>query len=226
MKIKFYLFYTVLALSGFAHAQENQAVEDEANPSRSAGSAQVPDGKDGEKEADPAQSIDVLLSNRTIEARYLRDVKLFGANPQTLLIDGFLNSENSFQFVGGLSGDVLNDITPLGSNFKITIGSRFYISRLADPSDNVFGLGFGAGWSYMLPGKLIKIPFPLTVRGNYYYAPEVLTSGDSQDIVDFDIVEVQLGLTENLAGIFGLRELSVADRNLDNTWDVGVRYEF
>lgn len=200
---KRYVLCVLLILSGIAQAQEGEGVQREANPN---------------------QRIDVLFSNKTIEGRYLRDVGLIGTGTQELLLDGYLNTENSFQFAGGLSTDVLKDFTPLKSNLEFSLGSRLYISRLANPSNNVFGLGFGGGWSFTFPEKITKLP--LSVRGNYYYAPEVLTSGNDQDILDFDIVEAQLDLTKNLAGIFGLREMTVANRSLDNNWNLGIRYKF
>lgn len=205
MKIHYYVLYIILALSGIAQAQEGEAVAGTADP-------------------DPNQSIDILLSNKTIEGRYLRDVDLFGKEKQRLFLGGYLNTDNSFQFTGGLSTEVLKDFTPLGSNLKFALGSRLYISRLASPSNNVFGLGFGGGWNFTFPEKIIKLP--LSLRGNYYFAPEVLTSGTDQDILDFDILEAQLDLTENLAGIFGFREMTVGNRSLDNNWNLGIRYKF
>jgi hypothetical protein len=200
---KSYVLCVALTLSGFAQAQEQEGVQEDV---------------------DPYQSIDVLFSNKTVEARYLRDVGLFGTGTQELLLGGYLNTDNSFQFTGGLSTEVLKDFTPLGSNLEFSLGSRLYISRLADPTNNVFGLGFGVGWSFTFPDKIIKLP--LSLRGNYYYVPEVLASGNDQDILDFDIVDVQLDLTKNLAAIFGIREMTVANRSLDNNWNLGIRYKF
>ncbi|MGC1952271.1 MAG: hypothetical protein WA970_06810 [Gammaproteobacteria bacterium] len=200
---KRYVLYVILALTGVAQAQE---------------------GEGSQTDADPKQSIDLLFSDKTIEGRYFRDVGYFGNGTQKLLLGGYLNTDNSFQFTGGISTEVLEDFTPLKSDLQFSLGSRLYISRLADPSDNIFGLGFGAGWNFTFPERILKLP--LTLRGNYYYVPEVLTSGDNQDILDFDIVEAQLDLTKNLAGIFGFREMTVANRNLDNNWNLGVRYKF
>ena len=197
-----YLFCAMLALSGLAQAQQGESTQ---------------------RAEDRSRSIDVLFSNKTLEARYLRDAQLFDEGNQDLFLGAYLNTDNSFQFTGGLSTEVLKDFTPLGSNLKFALGSRLYMSRLASPSNNVFGLGVGGGWSLTLP-KRIKLP--LSLRGNYYYAPEVLTSGNDQDILDFDIVEVQLDLAKNLAGIFGFREMTVGNRSLDNNWNVGVRYKF
>nr|MBS0019118.1 hypothetical protein [Gammaproteobacteria bacterium] len=200
---KRYVLYVILALAGVAQAQEGERIQ---------------------TDADPNQSIDLLFSDKTVEGRYFRDVGFFGNGTQKLLLGGYLNTDNSFQFTGGISTEVLKDFTPLKSDLQFSLGSRFYISRLADPSDNVFGLGFGAGWNFTFPERILKLP--LTLRGSYYYVPEVLTSGNDQDILDFDIVEAQLDLTKNLAGIFGLREMTVANRNLDNNWNLGIRYKF
>jgi len=209
MMNKRYVIFGILLLSGLAQAQQSEGVQTE--------SVQTPT-------VDPNQSLDVLFSNKTIEARYLRDVGWFGKGRQELLLGGYLNTDNSFQFVAGLSTGVLKDATPLGSNLTFSLGGRAYITRLASPSNNVFGLGFGGGWNFSFPEKVIKLP--LTLRGNYYYTPKVLTSGNDQDILDFDIVEAQLDLTKNLAGIFGVREMTVANRSLDNNWHLGIRYEF
>lgn len=200
---KRYFLYGLLATSAMVHAEQ-------VDPAQARG--------------DREQSIDVLFSNETLEARYFRDVGLIGTGPQKFLLGGYLNTDNSFQFTGGLATEVLEDFTPLKSNLKFSLGSRLYISRLADPSNNVFGLGFGGGWDFRFPQEIIKLP--LTLRGSYYFSPEVLTSGSDQDILDFDILEAQLDLTKNLKGIFGLREMSVADRSLDNNWHLGIRYKF
>jgi hypothetical protein len=191
----------VLALWGVAQAQETEGVQ---------------------TEVDPNQNVDLLISNETLEGRYHRDIGLIGTGTQELLLGGYINTDNSFQFTAGLSTEVLKGFTPLGDNLKFSLGSRFYISRLADPTNNVSGLGFGAGWDFAFPQKILKLP--LSVRGSYYYSPEVLTSGNDQDILDFDIVEVQLDVSKNLAAIFGIREMSVANRDLDNNWHLGVRY--
>ena len=200
---KRYVLYVILALAGVAQAQEGERIQ---------------------TDADPKQSIDILFSDKTIEGRYFRDVGFFGNGTQKLLLGGYLNTDNSFQFTGGISTEVLKDFTPLKSDLQFSLGSRLYISRLASPSNNVFGLGFGGGWNFTFPERILKLP--LTLRGSYYYVPEVLTSGNDQDILDFDIVEAQLDLTKNLAGIFGFREMTVANRNLDNNWNLGVRYKF
>lgn len=198
---KSYLFCVMLALSGIAHAQDVENVE---------------------SETDRNQSVDLLISNETLEGRYHRDVGLIGTGKQELFLGGYINTDNSFQFTAGLSTNVLKDFTPLGDNLRFSLGSRFYISRLANPTNDVSGLGFGAGWDFRFPQQILKLP--LSVRGSYYYSPEVLTSGTDQDILDFDIVEVQLDVTDKLGAIFGIRELSVANRDLDNNWHLGIRY--
>lgn len=203
---KHYLAFIMIALSWIAQADQKQGEHVQAEKSST------------------DQSIDILLSNKTVEARYLRDVGLVGTGTQRLLLNGFLNTDNSFQLTAGLSTEVLKDVTPLKSDLKFSLGGRLYMSRLANPTNNVFSLGLGGGFEFSFPKRIIKLP--LYLRGNYYFAPEVLTSGSDQDVLDFDILEAQLDLTEKLSGVIGFRELTVADRNLDNNWDIGIRYKF
>jgi hypothetical protein len=167
----------------------------------------------------PENELEVLLSNKTLEANYYRNASVFWLRDQEFTGGVFLTEDNDVLLRGGFSTDVLQKKTPL----DIDIGARIYLGFITDPDDDVIGLAPGIRGRYTLD---MFEQFPISVASSIYYAPEILTSGSDIDILDVEPIRGELGLTPNIKFIAGFRVLDVGDKSLDNVFDLGASFRF
>ncbi len=159
-------------------------------------------------------------SDKTAEITYERGgpVASFNSNRSTL---SFLYNE-SRDIV--LSGAMMYDVEPeFFSGLTLSFGGKIYAGLLALENTDVIGLAASIEAAYQLPVR----QFPLKLRANANYAPDVLTFGNSDRIIDWGL-RGGLALTSNVEAFLGVRFLQFdtrpGDRELDKRGHLGIRW--
>ena len=151
-------------------------------------------------------SIDVAISDAFAQFNYNREsADVLGLTGKRVTLGLFLNEDNSIVPSAGLEGVILEDVTPI----QLWVGSKVYLGFLASPDDDIFSVAFGARARWELP--LDKIPFfkrfTAAISSNFYYGPEITTSGSGVNVVDSEWIKGEIDLTERLTGTVGARVL-------------------
>jgi len=134
---------------------------------------------------------------------------------------GFLLTEERDNVISvGLALDTIPNYLP---GFQLSYGGKILAGLLGIENADVIGIALGLEAGYKLPIK----QFPLQLGATVYYAPDILTFGQSDRIFDWDL-RVGLPLRESVVGYVGFRYLQFdtrpGDRELDNQVHVGIRW--
>ena len=106
---------------------------------------------------------------------------------------------------------------------SLSAGGRGYLGLLSSPNDDVFGIAPGVEARYGLP-----FAHPMFVVGSFFYAPDVLTLGDAENIVDLDL-RYEAQLMPNAIGFIGYREFRFdsdqgSDKEAASEIQIGARF--
>lgn len=163
---------------------------------------------------------DFYASDKTLQFRYERGSEMINIDDGRVNLAFLMNEERDNVFILGVDLDTKPDHIP---GVKMAFGGKVYAGLLGFENADVFGLGFGLDASYDFPIK----QFPLVLSASIYYAPDILTFGQSDRIIDWQ-VDASLPLRESIEGYVGIRFLQFdtrpGDRELDNQVHIGFRW--
>jgi hypothetical protein len=138
---------------------------------------------------------EVALSNDTLQLRYISNAAhLAGENAQwqgTV----FLSEDRDLV----ISGAALFPLDFKLGNLSIVIGPQLYAALLNEENSDVMAVSVGTKIGYLiLPG--IK----LSVTGEAFYAPDILTFGSADNLTDLS-ARVEIGLSPRVTAFAGMR---------------------
>lgn len=170
-----------------------------------------------------ADEAELYLSDESIQGRYTTGASLIGLDAGELGAEVFVNEQDDvsaavdLNFIGQPAG--------LFSPWTFGAGPKLYTTTLDIFDENYAAVAIGASAGYALPLKI-----PVTLTGQYYYAPKITTIGDAEDLSDF-MVRIETQFLGDLTGFLGYRlfEADLDDSNdhdLDDQVHIGVRLAF
>lgn len=161
------------------------------------------------------------LSDRVAHVHFERNAARYDFEQARLGVGFLVSEERDTVFQIGLALDAPGDLV---SSIRLSVGTRAYITLIGEENNDAFAAGLGLEAAYQLPSK--KLPLELSTA--FYYAPDVLTFGQGDRIVDWTI-DVTLPFRPRLSVFTGLRFLQVDTRpddvEIDNRWHVGIRWD-
>lgn len=168
-----------------------------------------------------AAEVEIALTDQVIEGGFLTDAEVMGLPSSELSFGLLFSDDRDIVASAGLMVPALGEET-LQVPVLVSFGARAYGALLADPSDDIFGLAPGVQARFALPTGI-----PLAVVGNFFYAPEILTFGDADDVLDFN-VRLEAQFMERVAGFVGFRLLNFdrddGEDDIVESIQVGARF--
>lgn len=166
------------------------------------------------------RSIQLYASDKTAEFLYEREGPLLGLQ-NTRSNAGFIFSEERDN---ALTGSIMYDSNQtLIPSVNLAFGLKAFAGLLSIENADVFGLGASIEASYLLPIQ----KFPLELSAALNYAPDILTFGQSDRIIDWN-VRAGIPLTSQIDGFIGFRFLQFdtrpGDLELDDHVHLGIRW--
>jgi len=163
---------------------------------------------------------ELYLSEKVAFANYERTAERFNIDNGRMHL-AFLHSEERDSILQtGLAVD-----TGLSKTFRLSFGSRAYMGLLSDENNDTFAAAMGAEAAYKLPFKAL----PLELGASLYYAPDILTFGVADRLVDTRF-GVALPVRPQMSMFTGLRYLTLDTRpgneQIDNRVHLGIRWDF
>jgi hypothetical protein len=168
-------------------------------------------------------AVEVALSEETIQGTYFMDAGRVGLPGGGMGLSLLLSDDRDLVASGSvMAPNVLANVVP--GPLSLSIGGKVYAAFLDDPSDDVLGIAPGVEGRYALPFGL-----PAAVVANVFYAPEIITFGEADNVLDFN-VRFEVQATSRVVGFVGYRLLEFDrdngdDQIVDNV-QFGVRFAF
>jgi hypothetical protein len=169
-----------------------------------------------------ANDFEAALSKETAQFTFRSDSSLIGWGGSDLGLGLFYNEESDFIMQASLlqmrQASQENPLT-------FGVGVKGYLGQLDDPDEDVFAFGIGGQIRYTIAGSM---PMSAYVEG--YYAPEITSFGDTEEVIDYTI-GFQIEAMPQTVAFVGLRHLEIEgddgsyDADDDNI-HFGVRLTF
>lgn len=159
-------------------------------------------------------------SDKAAELSYERNGSVFGLNNKRALVSFLLNEERDNAVTAAILYDVAS--SPV-RGLQLSFGPKLIAGLLSIENADVIGLAANIEAMYTAPIK----KFPLRLTTGFSYAPDIMTFGQSDRIIDWN-VRVGLPLTSNIDGFVGARYLQFdtrpGERKLDQQVHIGIRW--
>lgn len=177
-----------------------------------------------EAAAGPRHRVELAITDDTFEGRYFTDGGLVGLGGSSLVLGLLFSTDRDLVGQGQLMMPGL--LRGWGPDFlTLSLGVKAHLGLLADPDEEVFDLAPGAE-------ARIALPFdtPMAVVASVFYAPDILTFGDADSALDFNLrYEVQF--LEHATGFVGYRLLEFdrdggGDDDIVDSFQFGLRFAF
>ena len=171
---------------------------------------------------DEGGALELALSDDYLQARYFTGGGLLGVDQAKGHV-GLYFSDNR-DIIGNVG--LMSDPAPLLTDgLTFSAGARGYLAFLSDPNDDVFGLAPGAQARYALP-----FAHPVYAVGTIFFAPDILTLGDADHILDLDL-RAETQIVSNLVGFLSFREFRFDsdegdDKKAASEFQIGARFAF
>lgn len=173
------------------------------------------------------RQIEAAVTTETLRADFSTDAALIGLDGNRLGAGLLFSDDNDIVISGQLMAPgVLDQINIVPEFLTLSIGGKVVAGLLADPDDDIVGVMPGAEARWLIP----LFGLQTWVVGNIFYAPDILTFGDADDVLDFS-VNYEVQFLENTAGFAGYRLLSFdrdegGEDDIVDSLQVGVRFTF
>lgn len=170
-----------------------------------------------------ANDFEVALSQETAQFTFRSDSSLIGWGGSDLAFGLFYNDDSDFIADASIiQMRQASEETPL----TFGVGVKAYLGQLDDSDDDdVAAFAVGGEVRYTIPGTM-----PMAVYGRGFYAPEITSFADSEEVTDFT-VGFQIEAMPQTIAFVGFRHFEVEvdddEHKLDdNNIHVGVRLTF
>ena len=169
-----------------------------------------------------ANDFEVALSSDTAQFTFRSDSSLIGWGGSDLAFGLFYNDESDFIANANLlQMRQASEETPL----TFGVGVQGYFGQLDKPDETVLAFAIGGEVRYTIPGTM-----PMAVYGRAYYAPDITSFGDAEDVLDYTL-GFQIEALPQTVAFVGLRHFEIGldegDYELDDdNIHIGVRLTF
>lgn len=175
-----------------------------------------------------AGAIDFRVAKNMAELSFLTQAASFGYGGADIGFGALVNEYNDVLANAAIlvSGSSAGDVKAL----HFGVGAKAYAGMLEGPDEaplDVDGgaIAIGARMRYVFPGGM-----PLAVLGEAFYAPEVTSISDFDELLEYRFA-LELEVTPSARAYVGYRKLEVTfanniDYEVDDEAHIGVRFEF
>jgi hypothetical protein len=173
-----------------------------------------------------AGDVDLYVAGESLQLSYLSQISLVGSSVQNYDLSLlFTNDRDIVASAGLMVPGLLSGAFP--SWFDFSLGAKGYFSLLSEPAKlDVFTLAPGIDARFTIPTKI-----PMYLYGSFFYAPEILTFGDADEMYDF-IARYEVRVIPTAVIYAGYRLLRYEakftgeDVDTDDGLHIGVRVTF
>jgi hypothetical protein len=169
-----------------------------------------------------ANDFEAALSSDTAQFTFRSDSSLIGWGGSDLALGFFYNDESDFIAQASLlQMRQASEETPL----TFGVGVQAYLGQLDKPDASVLAFAIGGEVRYTIPGTM-----PMAIYGRGYYAPDITSFSDSENVLDYTL-GFQIEALPQTVAFVGIRHFEVGLEDGDYELDddnvhIGVRLTF
>ena len=170
-----------------------------------------------------AADFEAALSSETAQFTLRSDSSVIGWGGSDLGLGLFYNEDDDIIFTGSLlQMRQASEQNPL----TFGVGVKAYLGALDDPDEDVTAFSIGGQVRYTIPGTM-----PMAVYLEGFYAPEITSFGDTEEITDYTFGFQIEALPQTIAFV-GYRKLEIETEDEgdyeadDGNLHLGVRLTF
>ena len=169
-----------------------------------------------------ANDFEAALSKETAQFTFRSDSSLIGWGGSDLALGLFYNEDSDFILQASLlQMRQASEENPL----TFGVGVKGYLGTLDDPDEDVFAFAIGGQVRYTIAGTM-----PMAVYVEGYYAPDITSFGDTEEVIDYTVGFQIEALPQTIAFV-GVRHLEFEGDDGDYEADddnihFGVRLTF
>jgi hypothetical protein len=170
-----------------------------------------------------ASDFEAALSQETAQFTFRSDSSVIGWGGADLAVGLFYNEESDYVIDASLiQMRQASEEAPL----TFGVGVKGYLGTLDDIDEDVFAFAVGGEVRYTIPGTM-----PMAVYGRVFYAPEITSFADTEEVVDYTVGFQIEALPQTIAFI-GIRHFEVDVEGAssyeldDDNLHIGVRLTF
>jgi len=171
-------------------------------------------------EVKPARTMELYASDKAAQLEYETNGSVLGFDNNRATASFLFTEKRDNLFSGGIMYDAQPEFLP---GLTLSFGTKLYAALLGFENSDVVGLGGSIEGAYQIPVR--QLPVKLSAAINY--APDILTFGQSDRIIDWS-VRAGLTLTNNIEGFIGFRflqfDIRPGNRELDDQVHLGIRW--
>jgi len=161
------------------------------------------------------------LSDQVVFLQFERNAARYDLEQGRASLGFMFSEERDTVFEIGLALDAPGT---LSKNMRLSVGTKAYVALIGRENNDAFAAGFGLEAAYILPFEKL----PLELGASFYYAPDVLTFGQGDRVVDA-LIDVTMPFRPGLSLFAGIRFLQIDtrpdDREIDNRVHFGIRWD-
>ncbi|WP_018233803.1 YfaZ family outer membrane protein [Thioalkalivibrio thiocyanodenitrificans] len=166
--------------------------------------------------AGQAAGLEVYLSDKTAQFRFINDAGVIGLPGADMSFGLFYSDDKDYMGTVGLHAAG----TPAGEHpVTFGLGGRFYAGSIDDPDQSFQALALGGEARLTIPANM-----PMAVVGELHFAPSVTSFGDADQLLDWGF-RYELEVTPGVSGFAGYRRLTL-DLDEDSNYRVDKRVHF
>jgi YfaZ precursor/EF hand len=174
--------------------------------------------------AELPRRIEVSLTDETLDGKYITDAGLVGLDGNTISFGLLFSDERDIVGSSELLAPGLIDQW-LPAFLSLSLGGKAYLGMLDDPDDDLFALAIGAEARADLP-----LEIPMAAVGRVFYAPDIVTFGDSDTVLEID-GRFEVRFLPGTTGFVGYRLLNFeregsGEEKIVNGLHAGLRFAF
>jgi hypothetical protein len=170
-----------------------------------------------------ANDFEAALSSDTAQFTFRSDSSLIGWGGSDLAMGLFYNDDSDFVLQGSLI-----QMRQASQEEPLTfgVGVKGYLGSVDDTDEDILSFAVGGEVRYTIPGTM-----PMAAYGRIFYAPDITSFGDTEELLDYTI-GFQIEVLPQTTAFVGLRhfEVDTEERDSydldDNNVHIGVRLTF
>jgi hypothetical protein len=170
-----------------------------------------------------ASDFEAALSRETAQFTLRSDSSMIGWGGADLAVGLFFNDDSDIILDASLMQmRQASEENPL----TFGVGVKGYLGQIDNTDESVFALAIGGEVRYTIPGTM-----PMAIYGRAFYAPEITSFSDAENVLDYSI-GFQIEVLPQTIAFVGLRHFEIetkdaGDYNLDDdNIHIGVRLTF
>ncbi|HBS27095.1 MAG TPA: hypothetical protein DD827_08225 [Gammaproteobacteria bacterium] len=169
-----------------------------------------------------AAELELALSNETAAAELIVDSSSIASGGADLRLGLLFTEDDDYLTSAGL---LVRGAAVGERPIAFGLGAVLYYGNVDGVDANVGALALGFGLKYVIPGNT-----PIGLGGEFFFAPDITSFGDTDQLLDFRL-RAEIDVLPSATAFIGYRGINAelsggGDYDIDENIHLGIRFQF